>query len=84
MLKQLSRTPWRADVWIHILLASALVGGMWSASGPCRFTLVESARGTHWIGLVGLRAGLDDTENLKILTPPALELRALSRPARKK
>jgi hypothetical protein len=25
------------DVYIHVLLTSALVGGEWSASRPCRF-----------------------------------------------
>jgi hypothetical protein len=46
------------DVYIHIFLTSALVGGEWSASRPARFT-----PGTHWIGgWVGPRAGLDDVE----------------------
>jgi hypothetical protein len=36
--------------------------------------------GTHWIGgWVDLRAGLDDVENRKFLTPPGLELRPLRR-----
>jgi hypothetical protein len=56
------------DVWIHIFLISALVGGEWSASRPGRFTPGERAPGTHWIGgWVGPRAGLDDLE--KILDP---------------
>jgi hypothetical protein len=39
--------------------------------------------GTHGIGgWVDPRAGLDDTEKWKFLTPPGLELRPLSRPAR--
>jgi hypothetical protein len=39
-------------------LTSALVGGEWSASRPCRFT-----PGTHFIGgWVDSRAGLDDME----------------------
>jgi hypothetical protein len=29
-------------------LTSALVGGEWSASRPCRFTLGEKAPGTRW------------------------------------
>jgi hypothetical protein len=46
------------DVLIHIFLTSALVGGEWSASRPCRFT-----PGTHLTGgWVGPRAGLDDAE----------------------
>jgi hypothetical protein len=47
-------------VEIHIFLTSALVGGEWSASRPCRFTPEERAPGTHWIGgWVGPRAGLE-------------------------
>jgi hypothetical protein len=38
---------------------------------------------THWIGgWVDPRAGLDDLEKRKFLTPPGLELLPLSRPAR--
>jgi hypothetical protein len=66
------------DVYIHIFLTSALVGGEWSTSRPGRFT-----PGTHLIGgWVDLRAGLDDLEKRKFLTQPGLELRLLSRPAR--
>jgi hypothetical protein len=51
------------DVQVHIFLTSALAGGQWSASGPCRFTPDEKAPGTHWIGgWVDSRAGLDDME----------------------
>jgi hypothetical protein len=46
------------DVQIHIFLTSALVGGEWSASRPCRLT-----PGTHFIGgWVDPRAGLEDME----------------------
>jgi hypothetical protein len=38
------------DVWIHIFLTSALVGGEWSASRLVRFTSEEKAPGTHGIG----------------------------------
>jgi hypothetical protein len=70
------------DVQIHIFLASALVGGEWSASLPYRFTLAERAHGIYWIGgSVGPRAGLDDGEKRKFLTLPRLELRTLGRPA---
>jgi hypothetical protein len=66
------------DVWIHIFLASALVGGEWPVSHPGRFT-----PGTHWIGgWVDPRAGLDDVEKRILLTVPGLELRPLGRPAR--
>jgi hypothetical protein len=45
------------------LYVSALVGGEWSASRPCRFTPGERAPGTHFIGgWVDPRAGLDDME----------------------
>jgi hypothetical protein len=46
-----------------IFLTSALVGGQWPASRPCRFTPGERAPGTHFIGgWVDPRAGLDDME----------------------
>jgi hypothetical protein len=61
------------DVWIHVLVTSALVAGEWSASRPCRFTPGERVPGTHWIeGLEGPRVGLDD------LTLPGLDRPALS------
>jgi hypothetical protein len=70
------------DVWIHIVLTSALVGE-WSASRPGRFTTGERAHGTHWTGgWVDPRASLDDVEKRKFLTLPGLELRPLGRPAR--
>jgi hypothetical protein len=71
------------DVQIHIFLTSALAGGEWSASRPGRFTPRGKAPGTHWIrGWVGPRAGLDDLEKRKYLTPPGLELLTLGRPTR--
>jgi hypothetical protein len=64
------------DIYIHIFLTSALVGGEWSASRPVRFTPGERAPGTHSIGGWGrLRAGLDDVGKKKFLTLPGLELR---------
>jgi hypothetical protein len=51
------------DVKIHIFLTLALFVGEWSASRLGRFTPVERAPGTHWIGdWVDHRAGLDDEE----------------------
>jgi hypothetical protein len=48
---------------VHIFLTSALVGGEWSASRPCRLTPGERDPGTHSIGgSVGPRAGLGDVE----------------------
>jgi hypothetical protein len=42
------------------ILTSALEGGEWSASCPCRFTIGETAAGTHWTGgSVGPKADLD-------------------------
>jgi hypothetical protein len=53
-----------------IRLTSALDGGEWSASRPCRFTPRESAPGTHWIGgSVGPRAILDAVVKRKISSP---------------
>jgi hypothetical protein len=71
----------RVNVYIHIFLTSALVGGEWSASRPCRFTPEKRTLVTHWIGgWVDPRAGLDDVEKIKFLTLPGLELRPLGRP----
>jgi hypothetical protein len=49
-------------------LASALDGGEWSASRPCRFISGERSPGTHWIGgWVNRIVGLDAAEKRKIL-----------------
>jgi hypothetical protein len=51
------------EVYIHIFLTWALVGGEWSASRPCRFTPRERFPGAHWIGgWVGPKNCLDDME----------------------
>jgi hypothetical protein len=73
---------WGVDVQSHIFLTSALIGGEWSASRPCRFTPGERAPDTHWIGWVGSRSGLDAVEKRKFLTLPGLELRPLGRLSR--
>jgi hypothetical protein len=73
------------DISIHVFLASALVGGEWSASRSYCLTPPprESAHSTHWIGgWVNPRVGLDVMEKRTFLTLPALELRTLSRPER--
>jgi hypothetical protein len=63
-------------------LTLVLDGGEWSASRPSHFTHGERAPGTHWIGdWVGPRAGLDDTEKRKFLTPPGLQLLPVGVPA---
>jgi hypothetical protein len=64
------------DVQIHIFLTSALFEGKLSTSHP------RIASGTHCIGgWVVPRAGMDDVEKRKFLTPPGLEFRPLGRPA---
>jgi hypothetical protein len=68
------------DVQIHIYLTSALAGGEWSASRPCRFTAGERAPVTHWIG--GWVDRLDDVEKRKFLTLQGLEFRPFCRLAR--
>jgi hypothetical protein len=69
------------DLYIHVFLTSVLVGGEWLASHPGRFTHEEKAPVTHCIvGWVDPRAGLDDVENRKFLTLPALEFRPLGHP----
>jgi hypothetical protein len=55
------------DVYIHIFLASALVGDEWLASRPGRFTPEERAPGTHWMGGPQNRSGRRGEE--KILDP---------------
>jgi hypothetical protein len=68
------------DVYTHVFLISALVGGERSASRPCRFTPGERAPITHWIrDWVGLRA---DMEKRKLFPPPELELLLFGRPVR--
>jgi hypothetical protein len=63
------------NVYTHIFLTSALVGGELSASHPCPFTPRERAPSTHWIGgWMGPRASLDDAEKRKLLTLLGLEL----------
>jgi hypothetical protein len=58
---------------MHVFLTSALDGGQWPASRPCRFTPGERAPGSHWIGgWVGLIVGLDDMEKKKFLNLPEL------------
>jgi hypothetical protein len=73
----------RMDVEIHVFLTSALVGGEWSDSRPCRFTpRGKSSRCPLDRKLVGPQRRLDDVEQRKFLTLQALELRPLGRPAR--
>jgi hypothetical protein len=63
------------DIYIHVFLTSALVGGEWSTS-PLRL-LYPRRKGLryHWIGgWVGPKAGLDDVEKRKFLSLPGLEL----------
>jgi hypothetical protein len=63
------------DVQIHILLTSALAGGEWSPSRPCRFTPGERAPYTHWTGgWMNPRASPDYVEKRKFLTLPGFEL----------
>jgi hypothetical protein len=69
------------DVQTHVFFTSALAVGEWSASRPGHFTPEEWATGTRWIGSwMDPRAGLDEMEKWKFLTPQGLELRPLGRP----
>jgi hypothetical protein len=71
------------DVWIHVFLTLALVGGEWSASRPGRFTPGERAPGTRWIaGWQGPRAGLDDMKKRNCFAMLGLELCPFGRPPR--
>jgi hypothetical protein len=69
------------NVYIHVYLISALVGGEWSASRPCRFNPGERTPGVR--GRVDPGAGLDDMEKLKFLTLLVLELWPLRGPVRR-
>jgi hypothetical protein len=70
-------------VYTQVFLTSAIVGGEWSASRPCRFISGERAPGIHWVGgWVSPIADLDDMKKLKFFPPPGLELRPPGRPAR--
>jgi hypothetical protein len=63
-------------------LTSALDGGEWSASRPCRFTPAETVPTTHWIGgWVDPRGGMD-TVDKNLLPLHRIESRFLGRPAR--
>jgi hypothetical protein len=55
------KTYGRVDGLIHVTLTLAVDGGEWSSCPGC-FTPGERVPSTHWIGLAGPRAGLDDTE----------------------
>jgi hypothetical protein len=64
-----------SDVYIHISLTSALVGGQWLASFPSRFIPGERAAGTDWVGgWVGPSAALDVGKR-KFFILPGLKLR---------
>jgi hypothetical protein len=53
----------RVDVYIHIILTSALAGVEWSASRPGHFTRGEKASDTHWMRRwVDSSAGLDNVQ----------------------
>jgi hypothetical protein len=59
------------DVYIHVFLTSALVGGEWSPSRTSRFTPRERTPSTHLIGgWVGPTTNLDNLEKRKFLTLP--------------
>jgi hypothetical protein len=71
------------EVYIHVFLISALVGGEWAASRTGGFAPGERVPGIHWIeGWVGPRTGLDAVEKREFLSLPGLELRRLSHSAR--
>jgi hypothetical protein len=58
---------------------SALDRGEWLTTRPGRFTFLERAHCTHWIGgWVGPRAGLDVVEKRKIMPLPGIEPRQSS------
>jgi hypothetical protein len=47
------------EVCLHSFSTSALEGGEWTASRPCRFTRVKGTPGVHCVGgWLGTRTGL--------------------------
>jgi hypothetical protein len=67
----------------HIFLTSALIGGEWLASLPCRGTPRRESPGIHRIRCwMGRKAGMDGTQKKKSLTLSGLEIRPIDRPAR--
>jgi hypothetical protein len=62
------------DVLIHIFLTSALVGGEWSASRPCRFTPGKSPRYPFYRRLGGPQSRSRRYGEVKMFTLPGLEL----------
>jgi hypothetical protein len=65
------------DIYMHIILTSAIAGGEWSASRLCSFNPGERApsTSTHLIGgWLSPRVGLDDVGNKKFLTLPGPKL----------
>jgi len=61
------KTHGGVKVQLHAFISLALDRGEWSASHPGRFTPRERAPGTHLLGWVGPRAGLDLVERRKII-----------------
>jgi hypothetical protein len=63
------------DVYIHIILTSALAGGEWVSFTPLPVYPRERAPGTLWIGgWVDSRTSLDAVEKRKFLTLLGLDL----------
>jgi hypothetical protein len=64
------------EVYLHIFLPSALVGGEWVVSRPGSFTPEERVDGNHCTGgCVDPRAGPYNVKKRKFLTLPGLEVR---------
>jgi hypothetical protein len=68
------KTYWVSEGIAPRILDLALDGDKWSASRPGRFTPMERAPGTHWIGgWVGPRAFLDAVVKKNSLPPARIE-----------
>jgi hypothetical protein len=72
-------TKWQTNNSSYSFSTLALDGGEWSESSSGRALPRERTSGTHWIGGVGPRTGLDTEARLKIILPlPQIEPRSSS------
>jgi hypothetical protein len=68
------KTYQEMEVQLHTLIATALDGGEWSASGLSHFISGERSSGAYCLGgWVGYEAGLDAVEKIEIASHPGTQ-----------